>query len=151
MVYDHGSITSYYPYWITDEAGARMKNPKFNRESGFILDIKDNGRNVNAAMSEFLPRLLAKIKKDAAGSVQIVATIPGHVAGSASHALVDLIKTIAARLQSKPLPYLLRRTKTIDKLAHGGNRSISVHYESLEVTNHLEIAGKSILLADDVS
>lgn len=149
-IFDHGAIIPYYPYRITDESGARVRNPKFDRGSGLILDIKENGKKGDAAMATFLPLLLTKIKERTGGTVQIVATIPGHTAGSTSQVLADLTKTIAARLQITALPFLLSRTKTIEKLAHGGDRSVQVHYDSMVVTNHLDIAGKSILLIDDV-
>lgn len=151
MIFNHGAVTPYFPYWVYDDQNQRKKNPKWNRGCGYILDIKDNGKNVQQAVAAFLPPLLTKIKANIPnGTIQIVATVPGHKEGSTSPALVDLTKVIAARLQTRSLPYLVKRTRTIDKLAHGGNRSESVHIDSMVVTNHLEIEGKVILLVDDV-
>lgn len=147
MIFNHGAIVPYYPYWIAGNLGGRVKNPNFDRYSGLILDLKQNGVRVQLAKATFLPMLLAEIRDSA---VQIVATVPGHEARSMSPALEDISRAIAARLRITARPDLLSRTRTIDKLAHGGNRSVQVHLSSMEVTDHLEIVGKSILLIDDV-
>ena len=45
----------------------------------------------------------------------------------------------------------LVRTKKIEKLAHGGDRSQDIHLESIVVKNVNLIKGKDILLLDDVT
>lgn len=45
----------------------------------------------------------------------------------------------------------LRRVKSIPKLSVGGNRELSIHFESIEVKNAQLIQNKNVLLLDDVS
>lgn len=69
MIFDLGAITNYYPYWVTNDIGARVKNPKFDKMSGCILDIKENGNKTAAAKALFLPLLLTRIKEKTGGTV----------------------------------------------------------------------------------
>lgn len=150
MIYDHGAAHIYHSYWAKDSSGSKTRNPKFNEQSAIILDIKKCGETANRAVEEFIHSLLSKITEESDASIQIVAAIPGHQAHSISQGLVALTHAIAEQLYIVALPSLLIRTKSIEKLSHGGNRSIQIHYKSMTVADRHNVRGKSILLIDDV-
>jgi predicted amidophosphoribosyltransferase len=52
--------------------------------------------------------------------------------------------------KDKGINYLIRK-KTIDKLAYGGSRDISVQLDSLGVNENMTIEGDVVLLVDDVT
>lgn len=150
MIFDHGAIIDYHPYWTIDDSGEKVRNVKFNGECAAILDIKNNNKNAEHAFDVFLPRIISKITEESDASIQIITTIPSHEAHHISPGLAALTHCIADRLYITPMPYILTRTKTIEKLSQGGNRSVNVHYDSILVSNPHEVKGKSILLLDDV-
>ena len=152
MIIDHGAITSYFPYWVKDENGNKIRNPRWTKECGFILDIKENGQKCNNAKNWALPQLLEVIRKKvvAPARINVVCIVPGHVANSVSPALVDLSRTMAARLQAIAYPTLVQRIHTIEKLAYGANRAEHVHYQSMQVSDPGAVQGQTVLLIDDV-
>lgn len=153
MIYAPTAIIDYHPYWTQNALGEKVRNPEFTKGSGYILDLKktDNPQKTNTAERIFLPHLLEYIKKTYGhGVIEVLAIVPGHEKGSISLPLSNLIRVVAARIGAKAIPGLLKRTSTIAKLAHGGDRSINVHLNSLAVTNHAEIENKTVLVLDDV-
>lgn len=150
MIYDHGAAHVYHSYWTKDSSGSKTRNPKFNEQSAIILDIKNCGETASRAVEEFIHSLLSKITEESDASIEIVAAIPGHQAHSISQGLVDLTHAIADQLYIVAMPTLLTRTKTIEKLSQGGNRSVLVHQDSMTVVGQHNVIGKSILLIDDV-
>lgn len=47
--------------------------------------------------------------------------------------------------------YYLQRVDSINKLAHGGNRDISIHMKTIGTIQEMDVTGDIILLMDDVT
>ena len=47
--------------------------------------------------------------------------------------------------------YFLRRSHSINKLATGGSRNLSVHMKSIDTVEDIDISGDIVLLMDDVT
>ena len=47
--------------------------------------------------------------------------------------------------------YFLRRSRSINKLATGGSRDLSVHMQSIDTVEDMDISGDIVLLMDDVT
>ena len=47
--------------------------------------------------------------------------------------------------------YFLRRSHSINKLATGGSRNLSVHMQSIDTVEDIDISGDIVLLMDDVT
>lgn len=47
--------------------------------------------------------------------------------------------------------YYLKRTRSIPKLAYGGGRDKSIHYETIRTVSDIDITGNIVLLMDDVT
>ncbi|OEE40750.1 ComF family protein [Vibrio ordalii] len=152
---------TYEPYWIKDDMGERSRNPKINRISRQLMDLKDeNNRSNNTAVKDFSKLLSNRIKelgfnmhtKTQSGVAIIV--VPSSQAGRVSPAL-ERIASYAARQHNLDFytPPVLQRTKTIQKLHSGGDRSISVHLSSIVVddTHLTDLRYKRIIIIDDVS
>lgn len=147
-----GALIEYHPYWERDELGKKCRNMSFTKDSAFILDLKgDNQVKAATAARYFATEALQYIKAHyGVGTIDIFTIVPGHKADSLSKPLTDIIRVLAARTGATPMPGLLRRKSDIEKLAHGGNRSLPTHLTSIAVTNPIEIVGKTVLVLDDV-
>lgn len=47
--------------------------------------------------------------------------------------------------------YFLKRSRSISKLATGGSRDLSVHMQSIDTVEDMDISGDIVLLMDDVT
>ncbi len=146
------ALGQYHPYRILNAIGEKVKNPDFDQFSGYVLDIKDPGsRNFKAAIHHFVHELdgcLSEISKGIA--LSIGTAVPGHKKGSESVAMTALLRFLGPRHSFVPVPDLLTRTTTIEKLANGGDRAIWTHLQSIQVNGPQHVRGKTILLLDDV-
>lgn len=122
------AIGWYHPYRVRGE-----KNPAFDKFSGSILALKDPSRNDHErAVQLFAIHLIAYLKNNPWIPVAEIITLPSHVAGKQSVGLDKVVSAICKKDQrfvSKP--GVLYRTKTIEKLAKGGPRSVQVHRDSM--------------------
>jgi hypothetical protein len=128
---------TYHPYWV-----GGVRNPSFSAHSGKILDLKDGMERGIEHFREFLEdKILPGIP---------IAVVPSSDPEKAKSGLCILGERLAAAGRIDATGCLVR-TKKIDKLAHGGNRAIEVHLESIVVQNAKLIKGKDVLLLDDVT
>lgn len=149
-------LIDYHPYRVLKD-GDKVKNPKFGVECGQLLDVKGDqaGRNFRAAVSAFGSRLAKALKEDPAlaryASVDI-AIIPKSEAGKVSPGLIAVAErlTVLDKRFVLPRPQILTRTKTIEKLANGGNRAMHIHYDSIDAEIPVARRGRAVLLLDDI-
>lgn len=156
------SCGSYEPYWIKDEYGEKVRNPKINDISRKLMDLKDDkNRGHSAAISYFSKLLSQKIVEYRLNyytpprqtGVAII-LVPSSQQGRISPALDEIASYVSRQHNLHYFnPPVLNRTKTIQKLHSGGDRSIGVHLTSIAVdpSNISYLKYMRIILVDDVS
>lgn len=120
----------YRPYRIQG-----VRNPKFDKYSGFILDIKEKNatQKRQAAVTHFADLIVAHLKGLPAQGQAEILVVPSSTKGQWSPGLELVAQTVAKK--DKRFSFVARaliRTRNIDKLASGGDRSLAVHLDSLE-------------------
>lgn len=124
------AVAPYHPYW--QDMAAKIKNPKFDRHSGLILDLKKKeNRNYAAAVKYATAQIVGLLKRGTFDRAEIV-VIPSRTKGEVSPGLDEVVREVCKA--DKRLTYArnaLVRTKTIEKLATGGDRCIDVHLNSM--------------------
>jgi hypothetical protein len=139
----------YRPYWIRED-GRKTQNPKFDRHSGYILDVKGKnpGQKPLAYCASLLLRQLAEMPQLRKAEILVV---PSSTKGQWSTGLEQIAQMIAKGDKRFTFrPKALRRTRDIEKLAGGGDRSLAVHLESLEYDWDIATSTPKIIL-DDVA
>ena len=145
------------PSGLTTHTGAdrvnRVKNPAFDQHSQHILNLKDpEARWFSGSVKALFPSVLAAVENLTAryGPSELV-IIPSSKAGRVSKAL-DLMAKNACRRHGacSYTEGALTRTKTIEKLATGGDRSIQRHLESMSFSDSRRAPPVKILF-DDIS
>ncbi|MFC3469693.1 hypothetical protein ACFOHT_07475 [Massilia oculi] len=149
-------LTEYHRYWTTNEDGEKVRNPKFTQMCGRLLDVKGdpNGANFKASVQVYA-LLLSKALKDypLAPYVSIdIAIVPKSEAGRVSPGLIAVAERLVALDKRFVIPRspMLVRTKTIEKLANGGNRAPWVHTASIDAIIPRDRRGRAVLLLDDI-
>jgi predicted amidophosphoribosyltransferase len=131
----------YKPWSIHKESGGDGSN--YPAHSGRILDLKEGKV---AAVSHF-----AEIIEPELADGVVIVTIPSHDPAKPGSGLQKLAGKLAKSGSRVDGSACLVRTKKIDKLAHGGDRSKDVHLKSVAVRNVQLVKGKDVLLLDDVT
>jgi hypothetical protein len=131
---------NYRPWsWHKSMGGGWSDYPQF---SGRMLDLnkgKDGGQQFFAALIE--PTL---------GSGFSIAVVPSHNPEKVMPGIRLFAKALAGvGKRGDATGCLVRHTK-IDKLAAGGDRSLTVHLRSIRVDDANLVKGADILLLDDV-
>jgi predicted amidophosphoribosyltransferase len=126
----------YHPYH-----GGR--NELFDGFSSKILELKEN--NI-LAVNHFFNLLKNYFDED-----YTITVVPSHDPLKTTSGLKTLAQKLATFNNWTDATSCLIRTKKIGKLAHGGNRSIDVHLNSIRVNNANLIRGKNVLVLDDVT
>ncbi len=133
-------IGDYQVYWINK--AQRKKNLKWDAFSGYILDVKESRVT---ALLYFVQRIDPLLAKDIA-----ICAVPSHDCQKTYSG----IRTIGQRLALAgrvDATGCLVRERSVDKAAHGGERSVEVHLSSISVHDSELIRDKEILLLDDVT
>jgi predicted amidophosphoribosyltransferase len=122
-------------------------NPKFDDVSAKVLEFKEGKAE---AVNYFTD--LVKANFDPDWNDCYCVSVPSHSSGNISSPIHDLIKRLAGFNGLKDASGVLVRTETIAKLAHGGNRAIKNHLNSIAINKNcgVDISGKKVLLIDDV-
>lgn len=129
----------YHRYWNLD----KTRNQAFDMFSGRILDVKEKKEK---GISYFYQQLDEEICKDVT-----ICVVPSHIEGNKNDSgIAELARRLAQNGRIDKIDYLVR-TKTIDKLAHGGSRDVRVQLESLDVNPDMTVEGDVILIVDDVT
>lgn len=127
----------YHPY-------NNGQNPKFDRFSGRILDFKED----KTGSVDYFFRQLKDVDFNATEAIVIV---PSHSPQNRMSSVKKLAQKLAQYKGWVDATDCVVRTYLIDKLANGGDRSLDVHLGSLNVVNEHLIAGKNVLVLDDVT
>ena len=150
-------LIDYHKYWVYDEENEKVKNPEFDVRCGQLLDVKGdkNGRSFAPSVTAF-GNLSAKTLRDFKPFAQYVsidiAIVPKSEAGRVAPGLIGVAERLVA-LDKRfvlPRPQILTRTKTIEKLASGGNRATSVHTQSIRADIAMNRRRRAVLLLDDI-
>lgn len=129
----------YHRYWNPN----KTRNQAFDMFSGRILDVKEKKER---GISYFYQQLDEEICKDVT-----ICVVPSHIEGDKNDSgIAELARRLAQNGRIDKIDYLVR-TKTVDKLAHGGSRDIRVQLESLDVNPNMTVEGDVILIVDDVT
>lgn len=140
-------LRPYHPYRLMGS-----KNPDFQKATdGRLLDFKEGKQDAVAVEVEEFAKALGGLSLP---SFALIGVIPGHTekASNAGTPLARVAEALADRdLRLGRAVDLLVRTKTIEKLAAGGNRSLLVHLESMTVSRNVGLSGLTIVLIDDVA
>jgi len=132
------------------------QNPKFDRVSGQLLDLKNkDDPRYQAACLRFAGEILGyavtnKLVTDPKNTIGCC--VPSSDPQKQSDGLAQVLGQLVSHglFASAAAGLLLRHTK-ISKLAYGGDRSISVHRNSICIARRPEIRGKAIFLLDDIT
>jgi len=142
-------LYSYHKYRMP--AGTR--NSKFDRVSGFVLDLKDpaSRRHTNAVQlfGNALVRALELLELNERELP--CAIVPSHEAGAVSAGLVSVVRHVKQSCGVVLADNPLERHATIAKLSQGGNRGKDVHTNSVRVKPDSIAEGATVLLIDDVT
>jgi hypothetical protein len=127
------ALAPYHPYTVKN-GGGRCRNPKFDRVSGLILDLKkESERGHEAAIKYWAAHLAFFLRKDIAFDQAEIIIVPSSTKGNINPGLDKIVKTVCK--QDKRLSYnrnSLFRTKSINKLSTGGDRSLDVLLNSMD-------------------
>ena len=119
------------------------KNQSFDMFSRRILDVKDKKEN---AITYFFQLLDSELCENIT-----ICVVPSHEEGKRNMSgIAELARRLANNGRIDKVDFLVR-TKTIDKLAHGGSRNIRVHLNSLGVNPNMTVEGDVVLIVDDVT
>lgn len=141
-------LDEYHPY---RQQG--IKNWRFDQASSIMLRFK---RGEGEAIGYYLFKILGKFSRKKyyreimeAENVRFVA-IPGHDRNHPISSVHKLARMLAAYFEREDYSQCLRRRYNVEKLSSGGNRSIMVHYRSMQVNEKYDLIGKTIFLLDDI-
>lgn len=145
-------LGDYQQYTLYDENGDEHRNPKFTDESGgYIKQIKNDKEK---GRKYYENKLIAVFKsnQEFSNTDYWITIIPSCEKNRLSDSMIKLTKRIEREFNNIAYHECLRRTRTIEKLAYGGNRDINTHLSSIEVIeNKDKIKGQKIILLDDVT
>lgn len=132
--------SNYHKYWLDRER--KIKNPLFDVYSGKILDLKEGKMS---AVQYFYQLLDPEIR-----SGVTICVVPSSNAEVKESGIGKLGEMLAGNGRKNKV-YFLRRNKSIDKLATGGNRSMETHMKSISTVLDMDIENDIVLLMDDVT
>lgn len=132
--------SNYHKYWLDRER--KIKNPLFDVYSGKILDLKEGKMS---AVQYFYQLLDPEIRSGVA-----ICVVPSSNSGVKESGIGKLGEMLAGNGRKNKV-YFLKRNKSIDKLATGGNRSMETHMESISTVLDMDIDNDIVLLMDDVT
>lgn len=132
--------SNYHKYWLDRER--KIKNPLFDVFSGKILDLKDKKP---AAIKYFYNLLDCEICPGVT-----ICVVPSSNAEKVESGIGKLGELLAANGRDNKV-YFLHRSHSINKLATGGSRDMSVHMQSIDTIEDVDITGDIVLLMDDVT
>lgn len=148
MVYQNEVTGIYYlKTYIPYRLASGEVNSRFNQDSGSILDIKSaDPETMQKGINYFSASLDAVIPKDA-----IIVVVPSHNPQKTNSGMHMMGQWLSSKGSRTDATHCLVRTYPIAKLAHGGNRHIDVHTQSITVSNVHLIQNRNVILLDDVA
>lgn len=116
----------------------------YPEHSGKLLDLKD-GKERGLIYCQKV--LTAEIKTNISLAI---AAVPSSDATKIRSGVQQLVSRFAPVIGGLDLGDLVIRTKSISKLATGGNRAMQVHLDSMAVNNIDRAEGRIVMLLDDI-
>jgi len=152
------TLVVYHSYRIYDDEGNRVLNPLFDDNSRMLLNLKDETdykhRQAIAECTDLVHRALKGLPYSLTNVQLHLVVIPSSRKDQWSSGLCAVVNRLC-RLDRRfvDAARALRRTKTIAKLATGGDRSLAVHLDSIDIseTYRHTIRSKTIVLLDDIT
>ena len=140
------SFGDYHRYWNDREN--RIKNPAFDRHSNMLLSLKQkDNRQFREAVNYCASHVVEAL--NAVGSPVEFVIVPSRTAGKVSDGLVAIVNAACkANRRFSYRPGSLVRTRTIEKLATGGNRSRAVHTNSLRYVESATAPATKVVIDD---
>lgn len=132
--------SNYHRYWQNREL--RIKNPYFDVFSGKILDLKEGKLT---AVKYFYNLLNEEICEGVT-----ICVVPSSDSTKKESGIGMLGEMLAENGRVNKV-YYLRRTRSIAKLALGGERNKGIHMQTISTIDDIDISGDIILLMDDVT
>ena len=132
--------SNYHKYGLDRER--KSKNPLVDVYSGKILDLKEG----KMSAVQYFYQLLDPERRRGV-TICVVPSSNSEVKESGIGKLGEML----AGNGRKNTVYFLKRNKSIDKLATGGNRSMETHMKSISTVLDMDIDNDIVLLMDDVT
>ena len=121
--------SNYHKYWLDRER--KIKNPLFDKKPSAIKYF------YNLLDCEICPGVT-------------ICVVPSSNAEKRESGIGKLGEMLAANGRDNKV-YFLRRSHSINKLATGGSRNLSVHMQSIDTVEDIDISADIVLLMDDVT
>lgn len=135
------TLGEYIPWGLHKKRGG--SNDDYDKLSGLILDVKSKQQH---AIKSFADNIDQKLESRIA-----VCYVPSHEPSKTSSGIQKVAESIASRNSRIDATACLKRHVEVPKLAHGGDRSIDVHLDSIVANDVEKIAGRSVIIFDDVT
>lgn len=162
LEYKINYLVPYHKYWKNKEAKEVNKNADENTYK--ILDLKSKtqykytkGANwfwnpLKNCIGDILDEFISD-QENFCSEYLHIAIVPSSTPNEWSQGLIELADRIIDKFNLSDAKYTLIRKNEIDKLSHGGNRSIHIHLESIEINGNPRntVKGKTFILFDDVT
>ena len=136
------TLGTYLPWGYHKQRGGDGGN--YPTYSGRLLDLKESRER---GIAYFLAILKENIRTN---SELAIAIVPSHDALKLRSGVHQLGTRFASAFGAMDAGDLLLRSKTIQKLATGGDRSMAVHLNSMSANNVDRVKGRNVLLIDDI-
>ena len=136
-------LYDYYPVRYEEHKGVSERILAF--KNGDDEAVRQFASEMKEAMDEKYKGYMDKL------SNTIVCVMPSHEAGQYSKGLTRLAAYLAFTYGMIDGVHLIKRKITHDKIATGGDRSVQNQIETLEISTDYSIAGKDIVILDDVT
>jgi len=136
-------LGNYYRYWL--QRYPDVKNPRFDRYCGQVLNLKNRQPS---AIAYFTERLKSEIPAQGVA----LCTVPSSTQGKLDTGIRAVAQALVNQKDTDRVDATscLVRTRSLPKAAHGGPRLVSAHLDTIEVQHEGLIAGKTVYLLDDV-
>lgn len=137
------ALGPYRPWSYHKSRGGTSSD--YPRHSGLILDLKE----MKQSSISYFCDVIVPLIRDQVGAMAVV---PSHDPEKKTSGVHKLVSEIAKKKKGTvDAGRALIRTKKVDKLASGGDRSIDIHLESINVSKPGLIKDRFVLLFDDVT
>ena len=136
-------LHDYYPKRYKEHQGISERILAF--KEGDEDALRQFASEMKEAMDEKYKGELENLKDT------VVCIMPSHEIGRYSNGLLRLAAFLSFTYGMIDGARLIKRTKNHEKISFGGSRAIQSHLETLEVSEDYQIAGKDIIILDDVA
>lgn len=138
----------YQSVWIYDKDGNKYRNPEFISGVGYyVLGVKNSEAE---SINYFANKIIENLREG--NNADVIMAVPSSKKKITGEGIVKTLKKVCETKDIKAIyKQCLERTKDIEKLSLGGDRSKLVHTKSLEVKNEEFIKDKVVYIYDDVT